>query len=693
MVRINTNTIALRAANASIQHQRVLGQSMQRLSTGLRVNSAADDAAGLAISSRMTSQISGLNQAVRNANDAISMLQIADGGLANVAEILYRMKEIAVQAGSDNNTFADKTALQGEISELTAEVDRIATNTQFNNKTLLDGSVGRITIAAGANAGQTVDLNFASIKPNQLGSGNWSEMVTIPGRNTADHYGNVSGEEMGGVVAMTADGNSVAIGAPRNHGTATLLGIARVLDWNGKEYSQRGRDISGEMEVSGSYTLSGSAIAISDSGNTLVVGARGDDGTDGTFDEYSSSSGTYFTDIGHVRVHDWSGSAWQQRGADIDGENAGDMSGNAVAVNGNGNTIAVGAINNDGNGDSSGHVRVYQWSGTAWTQLGGDIDGEAAGDNSGVSISLSTDGKTLAVGADKNDSANGSDAGHVRVYDWSGSQWVQRGADIDGENAQDFSGIALDLSGDGQSLVVGAKDNDGAGTDAGHARVFDWGGSRWVQRGADIDGETAGDHNGTSVTISNDGQTVVVGAPGNDAAGNDAGHARIYSWNGFEWGLQGADIDGGADNARNGSSVGVSSDGTRVVTGSPGADGGKGEAIVFQKKTLNNVNVIYNSAFALDLIEDALTTLNNHRADYGSMLSRMDHIADNLTNISLNTSVARGQILDADYAAETSMLASKKMANEAALAMVSQANQQASVVQHLLKVELSKRIQ
>ena len=138
MVRINTNIIALGAANASTQHQRVLGQSMQRLSTGLRVNSAADDAAGLAISSRMTSQILGLNQAVRNANDAISMLQIADGGLANVAEILYRMKEIAVQAGSDSNTFADKTALQGEISELTAEVDRIATNTQFNNSTLLD---------------------------------------------------------------------------------------------------------------------------------------------------------------------------------------------------------------------------------------------------------------------------------------------------------------------------------------------------------------------------------------------------------------------------------------------------------------------------------------------------------------------------------------------------------------------------
>ena len=692
-MRINTNTVAHRAANAAVQHQRVLGQSMERLSTGLRINSAADDAAGLAITSRMTTQISGLNQAARNANDAISMLQIADGGLANVESILFRMKEIAVQAGSDSNTFADKTALQGEISELTLEVDRIAMNTQFNNKTLLDGSVGRITIAAGANAGQTVDLNFASIKPNQLGSGNWSKMVTIPGRNTTSHGGSVSGEEMGGMVAMTADGNSVAIGAPRNHGTGTLLGIARVLDWNGKEYSQRGNDIVGEMEVAGSYTLSGSAIAISDSGNTLVVGARGDDGTDGSFDEYSGSSGTSYTDIGHVRVHDWNGSSWQQRGADIDGENTGDMSGNAVAVNGDGNTIAIGAINNDGNGQDSGHVRVYQWSGSAWTQVGSDIDGEANNDNSGVSISLSTDGRTLAVGADNNDGANGSDSGHVRVYDLSGSQWVQRGVDIDGESASDYSGVSVDLSGDGKSLVVGAKGNDGNGSNAGHARVFDWSGSRWEQRGSDIDGESSGDQSGSSATISNDGQTVVLGAPGNDGAGDNAGHARIYSWNGFQWGIQGKDVDGSAANALNGTSVGVSSDGTRMVTGSPGADNSKGEAIVFQKKTLNNVNVIYNAAFALDLIEDALTTLNKHRGDNGAMLSRMDHITDNLTNISLNTSVARSQILDADYAAETSMLASKRMANEAALAMVSQANQQASVVQHLLKVELSKRIQ
>ena len=227
--------------------------------------------------------------------------------------------------------------------------------------------------------------------------------------------------------------------------------------------------------------------------------------------------------------------------------------------------------------------------------------------------------------------------------------------------------------------------------------MLDWNGKEYSQRGRHISGEmeVSGSYtlSGSAIAISDSGNTLVVGAPGNDSAGNDAGHTRIYSWNGFEWGLQGAGIDGSAESARNGSSVGVSNDGTRVVTGSPGADGGKGEAIVFQKKILNNVNVIYNSAFALDLIKDALTTLNNHRADYGSMLSRIDHITDNLTNISFNTSVARGQILDADYVDETSMLASKKIATEAALARVSQANQQASVVPHLLKVELSKRIQ
>ena len=116
-------------------------------------------------------------------------------------------------------------------------------------------------------------------------------------------------------------------------------------------------------------------------------------------------------------MHDWNGFAWQQRGADIDGENAGDMSGNAVAVNGNGNTIAVGAINNDGNGENAGHARIFQYDGfeKEWVKVGCDIDGEAAGDHAGFDSHISGDGKTVVVGARYNDS-NGTDSGHVRIF-------------------------------------------------------------------------------------------------------------------------------------------------------------------------------------------------------------------------------------------------------------------------------------
>ncbi|NDC89250.1 MAG: hypothetical protein EB075_10685, partial [Bacteroidetes bacterium] len=185
-----------------------------------------------------------------------------------------------------------------------------------------------------------------------------------------------------------------------------------------------------------------------------------------------------------------SGSRWVQRGADIDGEAAGDESGYSASLSADGSVLAVGARWNDGNGDDSGHVRVYAWNGSEWVQRGADIDGEAAEDWSGSSASLSADGSVLAVGAPWND-GNGSRAGHVRVYAWNGSEWVQRGGDIDGEAAVDQSGKFVSLSADGSVLAVGAYLNNGNGDNSGHVRVYTWNGSEWVQRGGDIDGEAA----------------------------------------------------------------------------------------------------------------------------------------------------------------------------------------------------------
>jgi flagellin len=163
MATINTNMSANIASNAMTRNERSMSSTMERLSTGIRINSAKDDAAGLAISSKMTSQINGLNQAVRNANDAISMIQVAEGAMKEVTNMFQRMRELAVQAISDSNTSADRTALNNEYKQLSYEVSRVAENTQWNGTNILDGARTQTTFQIGANASQTIDVNFGDL--------------------------------------------------------------------------------------------------------------------------------------------------------------------------------------------------------------------------------------------------------------------------------------------------------------------------------------------------------------------------------------------------------------------------------------------------------------------------------------------------------------------------------------------------
>jgi flagellin len=166
MTVINTNTAATLTANALAKNERAMSQSMERLSTGQRINSAADDAAGLAISSKMTSQISGLNQAVRNANDAISQIQTEEGAMIEVSNMLQRMRTLAVQSSSDTNTSTDRAALDSEFTALASEIQRIGTNTQWNGTDLLDGvsTTGAQAFQVGANASQTIEHTFADLE-------------------------------------------------------------------------------------------------------------------------------------------------------------------------------------------------------------------------------------------------------------------------------------------------------------------------------------------------------------------------------------------------------------------------------------------------------------------------------------------------------------------------------------------------
>ena len=165
---INTNVASLNAQRNLSMSQSALATSLQRLSSGLRINSAADDAAGLAISSRMTSQISGLNQAVRNANDGISLAQTGDSALAGITDNLQRLRELAVQATNATNSASDLQALQAEVDQRLAEIDRTAASTSFNGRKILDGSFGSASFQVGANAGETIGLSLGAASNSRI---------------------------------------------------------------------------------------------------------------------------------------------------------------------------------------------------------------------------------------------------------------------------------------------------------------------------------------------------------------------------------------------------------------------------------------------------------------------------------------------------------------------------------------------
>ena len=235
--------------------------------------------------------------------------------------------------------------------------------------------------------------------------------------------------------------------------------------------------------------------------------------------------------------------------------------------------VAIGAPFNDGNGEYSGHVRVYEYDGSSWSQLGDDIDGENPCDQSGYSVSFSSDGTRVAIGANENDgghdenNGNGGFSGHVRVYEFVGSNWSQLGEDIDGENPDDYSGFSVSLSEDGSRIAIGATLNDGNGVDSGHVRVYEFNGTGWIHLGQDIDGENSNDWSGWSVSLSASGSRLAIGAVNNDDNGERSGHVRVYEYNGSTWSQLGGGIDGERENHYSGRSVSISANGERVADG------------------------------------------------------------------------------------------------------------------------------
>lgn len=259
-----------------------------------------------------------------------------------------------------------------------------------------------------------------------------------------------------------------------------------------------------------------------------------------------------------------------QIGQDIINEVAGDESGSSISISANGNILAIGAPENDGNGDASGHVRIYENQGGTWVQIGQDINGEAAFDKSGDAISLNSDGSIIAIGAFLNGSVlNDSDDGHVRVYENQGGTWVQIGQDINAEGVGDFFGKSVSLNDAGNILAIGATFNDNLAMNSGSVSVYENQGGMWVQVGDTFYGEDINYQLGTSVSLNFDGNIVAIGAREN----NNEGYVRVFENQGESWVQIGDDIDGEANGDQFGASISLNANGNIIAIGAFSNDG------------------------------------------------------------------------------------------------------------------------
>jgi len=333
---------------------------------------------------------------------------------------------------------------------------------------------------------------------------------------------------------------------------------------------------------------------------------------------------------GYVRIFKNNSGTWEQIGSPIAGEALGDNSG-VVSISDDGSIVAIGASGNDGNGDDSGHVRIYKNNSGTWEQIGSDIDGEASSDRSGSSLSLSADGSIVAIGAYGSDGFD-SDSGHVRIYKNNGGTWEQIGSDIDGQLPDNYqrgfgvrSGISVSLSDDGSVVAIGAQGwEDFNGYTHGEVRIFENNSGDWNQIGDPIDDlgdddktgqrvSLSGDGNvlavsawnnganvriyerdnnlftetkvltntdanfgyGYSVSLSEDGSVIAIGSlyESSDGNYNEAGKVYVYKKISGIWESVG-EIDGESNYDRSGSSVAISDDGTTVAIGAPWNDGG-----------------------------------------------------------------------------------------------------------------------
>ena len=338
---INTNIMSLNSQRNLNASQEALQTSLQRLSSGLRINSAKDDAAGLAISERFTSQIRGLNQAVRNANDGISLSQTAEGALAEAGNILQRIRELSVQSANATNSASDRQALQSEVGQLVSELDRIATNTEFNGQKILDGTFGTAIFQVGANANQTIQATTNNFRTNQYGNYRVTGQETSAGTTARNAQGDnlIINGSLGTVSLDIGAGDSAKSIAELVTSKSNVTGV--------KAFAST--EVNMRFDAAGSYTLN--VTSDNQDEQAISFSLQGTEGNDGL-----SGAVTAFNDLSHktgvtARISD-------------DGQSV-------VLLNATGNNITI----SDTANANSGNVMVGGTVGADGANVGGTVIG------------------------------------------------------------------------------------------------------------------------------------------------------------------------------------------------------------------------------------------------------------------------------------------------------------------------------
>jgi flagellin len=633
---VNTNIPSLNTQRNLTSTSNALNTSLERLSTGSRINSAKDDAAGLQISNRLTNQISGLNVAVRNANDGISLSQTAEGALQQSTNLLQRMRDLSIQSANGSNSDSDRASLQKEVSALQNELTRIAETTTFGGRKLLDGSFGTSSFQVGSNAYETIDVTVKGASASSVGSyQTGSKAVSDPALGAVPTAANLS----------TVTGSVVADAASAFDATS--------------------------FKVVGGGEEKTIAVAADDSAKTLAAKF------DGALPGLSATARTVFT--AEVIATPSESASLTLTAGDNSVDLVGVTSTQDLADQINSNSAKLGV---KANVDKDGVLTVESAAGENVTF--GAITGNAA-----ISVQVQDAEGNFGPARSVGQGAGGQTVVGSLQLNSSGSYSVS--SDAVTAKDVDFNDLVLDVDSN-TSLVAGESFNLDSITVSGVA--IDLSSSNFKTT-ADLTSILAGNSQASALleideasgTIrSKDGSDVVFGTL---TAVDDLGGAVATVLDANDLTYDQLDATGAragvVDATATATATAVTVD---VAAGNPLE--GSYQLFGAAKSSLNTVSDVDISTAdgaqrALAVIDNALAAIDSQRADLGAAQNRFDNTINNLQNISENASAARSRIKDTDYAAETANLAKNQVLQQAGTAILAQAKQLPQAVLSLLQ--------